>query len=282
MIYNQVNYEGKKVVITGASSGMGEAVVKLITELGAEVYALDLKPTTLPVKAYIPVNLGDKTAIDAAIAQLPNGIDAVFQCAGIAGNSYSGRSFSNIDVITINYIGARYLIESIVPKLNEGSAIIAVASLGGVMWQSNMNAYDEFTNISDWDQAREYALAHINEPLFGGSNTVERPAYVVSKECLIIWALKASWDLAAKKIRLNTISPGSTRTPMHKDFLAATGAPGDSLPVSPCGFESTADNQASVMLFLNSDMAAYVSGIDIRVDYAMASIIFRGAGLMDY
>jgi len=77
-------YENKNVVITGAASGMAKAATELLLELGANVYALDLNEVTLPVKQSFKVNMGNKQEIDAVIEQLPDTIDAVFSCHGVA------------------------------------------------------------------------------------------------------------------------------------------------------------------------------------------------------
>lgn len=86
---NVLNYQGKKVVVTGAASGMGEVTAKLLIEQGAEVYALDINEPNFPVKQFIKINLGDKESIDQAVSQLPEKIDRIFSVAGIAGRCLS-------------------------------------------------------------------------------------------------------------------------------------------------------------------------------------------------
>ncbi|MBW2289932.1 MAG: hypothetical protein JRG90_19190 [Deltaproteobacteria bacterium] len=49
-----ISYAGKRVVVTGAASGMGAATVDILTELGAEIYALDVKPVTAGSVNYLP------------------------------------------------------------------------------------------------------------------------------------------------------------------------------------------------------------------------------------
>src|SRR4051812_5771983 len=114
-----LKFKGKTCVVTGAASGIGETAAKLLIDQGGDVYALDVKEPAFPVKKYVNVNLGEKQSIDEAVKQLPFSIDKVFNCAGIAGPIYGGRTFSTLDVITINYIGPRYLIESLIPRMSE-------------------------------------------------------------------------------------------------------------------------------------------------------------------
>ena len=67
MMKDYFGYAGKKCVVTGAGSGMGEATAKMLVELGAEVYALDIKPVTVQgIAQYIQVDLSEKSSIDNA------------------------------------------------------------------------------------------------------------------------------------------------------------------------------------------------------------------------
>lgn len=82
-------YEGKTVVITGAASGMSRSAAELLIELGAKVYAIDINPIDLPVEKAYQADLSDKEQIDRVIADLPQKIDALFLCHGIA--AFPGR-----------------------------------------------------------------------------------------------------------------------------------------------------------------------------------------------
>src|SRR4051794_26146318 len=137
---NLINYEGKKVVVTGAASGMGEKTAELLIDLGAEVYALDIKEPKLPVKAYIPINLAEKQSIDQAVQQLPEEIDCIMNCAGIAGATNNGEVINPLTVVTINFIGARHLIEALIPRVREGGAVSIIASTGGRAWSQKIQS----------------------------------------------------------------------------------------------------------------------------------------------
>lgn len=60
--------EGRKVVVTGAASGMGAATAALLVDLGAEVHALDVQSTELAGATARQVDLKDSSSIDAAEA----------------------------------------------------------------------------------------------------------------------------------------------------------------------------------------------------------------------
>ena len=106
-----LGYAGKNAVITGAASGMGQAAAQLLVDLGATVYALDIAEITVPeVRAHC-VDLKDASTIDAALAELPERIHAVFNCAGVP-----SPPCSMADTVLINFSGLRYLTECLIPS----------------------------------------------------------------------------------------------------------------------------------------------------------------------
>lgn len=284
---SQISYKDKFCLVSGGSSGMGKACVQMLLEHGAKVWVLDFKPTEDKVDRYIPINLNDKAAIDAAVEKLPNGIDCIFHTAGIPGPTvdenykYNGVCFSEMDVVRINYIGARHFIEGVIPKMNEGGAICAVSSIGGMFWRFNIAKFHDFIEIDDWDEAIAYVEKKLDDPEWIKAVNMNNRPYNFTKECLNMYACHRAWSLAAGHIRFNTICPGATLTPMHGFFRLETGHDFDSaMPTSPCGYESKPEFQANAMLFLNSDMAEYISGIALDVDYALAYniVYYGGAG----
>lgn len=70
MTEKYLNYSDKICVVTGAGSGMGEATAKMLVELGAKVYALDIREVALEgIEEYIHVDLSDKDSIDQAFPE---------------------------------------------------------------------------------------------------------------------------------------------------------------------------------------------------------------------
>jgi NAD(P)-dependent dehydrogenase (short-subunit alcohol dehydrogenase family) len=79
------DYTAKRVVVTGGASGVGAALLELLAELGGpEVTVLDLNAPAAPHARFIATDLGDKAALDAAIAQLDGQYHALFNNAGVA------------------------------------------------------------------------------------------------------------------------------------------------------------------------------------------------------
>ncbi len=73
MGWNGLGFAGRRVLVTGAASGMGEATARILGELGAEVHALDVRRPAVPHAAFYEVDLRDPTAIDGAVAVLASG-----------------------------------------------------------------------------------------------------------------------------------------------------------------------------------------------------------------
>ena len=271
---NLINYEGKKVVVTGAASGMGEKTAKYLIDLGAEVYALDIKETTLPVKKYININLNDKESIDNAIQQLPAGIDHIMNCAGVAGATNSGEIIEPLKVVTINFIGPRYMIETLIPRLSAGSSISIIASTGGKEWSKKIESLLPFVETTGFEQAQEWFSFHEDQALAGHA-IKGHASYRFSKEAIILWMKKNAYSLSEKKIRVNTVSPGSTATPMSQAFNIISNGLADGA-ISKVGVPATPEDQAKALIFLGSDLASYVSGQDLQVDYAHSPYVLFG------
>ncbi|MEC7966022.1 MAG: SDR family NAD(P)-dependent oxidoreductase, partial [Actinomycetota bacterium] len=80
------DYSNKKVVLTGGASGVGAAAVEMIANLGCnDLTVLDVNEPTGPATAYIPTDMSDPDSIDAAIAEIGDGVDVLFNNAGVAG-----------------------------------------------------------------------------------------------------------------------------------------------------------------------------------------------------
>ena len=80
-----LGYEGRRVVVTGSASGMGQAATEILVSLGAEVYGLDVKSTTTSGAKSLEVDLRDRSAIEQAVAVVGTDVLGVFNCAGLPG-----------------------------------------------------------------------------------------------------------------------------------------------------------------------------------------------------
>jgi NAD(P)-dependent dehydrogenase (short-subunit alcohol dehydrogenase family) len=247
-----LGYEGRRAVVTGAASGMGAATTQILLDLGAEVTGIDVKPIAAPVKASLEVDLRDEASIDAAVAAIEAPVDAVFSCAGLP-----GAPFSDLDVMLVNFVGARHLIESLVPKMPEGSAVAAIASNAGLGWQENMAVLGELLATEGFDAGKAWCEANPDN-VAGG--------YGPSKQTMNAWVAWRSFTLMEQGIRLNCLNPGPTDTPMMPQFESVVGAGFIDVFTQPINRRSTPEEQAWPLVALNSPRFSYVSGHHLFVD----------------
>src|SRR5215210_5220240 len=149
-----LGYAGKRVIVSGCFSGMGEATAKLLLELGAEVHGLDYKASDLALASFTNVDLRERGSIEAAVAGIGAKIDALFNCAGLP------NSFPAMDVMKVNFIGLRHLTEQVLPLMGEGGAIASIASTGGLGWSRRVPDNMAFVTTRGWDAALDWAKAN--------------------------------------------------------------------------------------------------------------------------
>jgi NAD(P)-dependent dehydrogenase (short-subunit alcohol dehydrogenase family) len=257
-----LRYEGKRVIVTGAASGMGAATAEILVELGAEVHAVDIKPPVVPgLASYTQCDLRDPDQIASTVAKIGRVVNALFNCAGVP------NTFSDLDVMLVNFCGLRAFTEAVIPLMLEGAAVASIASTAGIGWLQNMKLLSELLSTADFDGARAWCEAHPKELL---------NAYGLSKEAINAYTAMRSFDLAALGIRINCVNPGPTDTPMMPEFEKAVGKRYmDEFPV-PLGRHAVADEQAWPMVFLNSPRASFVTGLQFDADGGFKSALFTG------
>jgi NAD(P)-dependent dehydrogenase (short-subunit alcohol dehydrogenase family) len=256
-------YDGRRVVVTGCASGIGEHVARQLTELGAEVVGLDIRAReerdsegqpALQLKEFHEVNLADPASIDQAAASIGGQVDALFNVAGVS----SGIK-DPLRVVAINFLGSRQFTEALVPTMPPGSAIANVSSLAASAYRENSGVtaglLDTVTMAEgvEWCQRNPEALAD------GGG-------YRLSKEAIILYGLANVAVLGAKGIRINCTAPGVTDTPILDQLRSAYGQEFLDAFRTPLGRVSEPSEQAAVLVFLNSKAASYITGQVIWVD----------------
>lgn len=254
-------YQNKVCVVTGAASGMGEQTAKLLVEMGATVYALDWNPVNIEgITEYIAVNLGDKTSIDQAFSKIPDHIDCFFGIAGVSGIKTDFNTTVTIDFIANKYISENYLLQ----RMTEGDSICFVTSTGGNHWEreGNKKSYMPLMNLSNWEE-----LTNTLENM--QLNSLPGPlGYMYAKMAMNYYTAYLVNLFGTKKVRVNSLLPGSTETGMKEEFSTAAG--GDEKLLAETGFSgrlATSIEMAEPIVFLNSNMARFISGELLIVDY---------------
>lgn len=258
-------YKTKICVVTGAASGIGKKTAELLIELDAEVYALDITKIELEgAKKFIEVDLSSKESIDLAMKQLPEHIDSFFGVAGL-----SGAKTNYYKTFTVNYIANKYITEEYLKnRMSAGGTIAYVTSTGGLYWDKYAHEFEKFTNAKTWDEMIEALHKQAKETTLG------MMAYPLSKRALNYYMAKLAIELGPEKIRVNALLPGSTDTGMKKEFEVEAG--GIDALVAETGTAkrlATPEEMAEPLIFLNSDMATFITGLPLIVDAGTNAMI---------
>lgn len=255
------SYEGKRVVIAGCFSGVGEACASRLVELGAEVHGVDVRESKVPMASFRTVDLKDPASIDAAVAGIGGEIDALFNCAGLP------QTFPALDVMKVNFIGMRHWIESWIPKIRKGGAVATVASNAAFQYMQRVPTLLEIINTPDFDSAVKWVEAN--------AETVG-DGYGFSKEAIVAYTLKRAAELGREGIRLNVTLPSPIATPMMDEFVKIAPAKVFDVFSEPVGRHSTASEQADPLLLLNSEAARFISGLAMPVDHGFVGGVITG------
>jgi NAD(P)-dependent dehydrogenase (short-subunit alcohol dehydrogenase family) len=246
-------YDGRRAVVTGCASGIGGHVVRQLTELGAEVIGLDKRRPSHSINEFHEVDLADQRSIESAVAGVVEPLDALFNVAGVS----SGIGDPPL-VVTINFLGTRHLTEALIPKMAAGSSIVSVSSLAAAAYREHLPSVAPLLNTATMQEGIDWCHAHPDQLAGGG--------YQLSKEAIILYTMRNATVLGARGIRINCTGPGVTETPILEQLRTAYGQGFlDDIP-KPLGRISGAAEQASVLIFLNSAAASYISGQILWVD----------------
>ena len=236
-----MDFAGRHVIITGASSGMGEATARLIAACGGRVSMIARRAERLSAlaaelgddaKGFV-ADVGDKaallSALDAALAAF-GAPDGVFLNAGMGGGfapiaNYSDEQFDQL--LRVNMSSQFWAIRHLSPRM-AGGAFLLTGSLASERGMAN--------NIG----------------------------YVASKHAVLGLARAAALELAQAGIRVNCLTPGFIDTPMMAEVPDAARA--HLAGRVPLGMLGESADMAEVAAFLLSDAARYITGQAICVD----------------
>lgn len=248
-----LGYKGKRVIVSGCFSGMGEATARLLVDLGAEVHGFDFKESAVPMASFTRIDLRDPASLEAAVAGVGGKIDALFNCAGLPG----GGGFPAMDVMKVNFLGTRHLTEQVVPLMGQGGAIVSIASTGGLGWSRRIPVHMQLLATQGFDAGLAWCEANMEQVSEG---------YAFSKEAVIVWTQFMGAQLIKKGIRINCSLPSPTQTPMMATFHATSGKDVVDAAAEPLGRYTTPAEQAGPLVLICSDLAGVVNGIVMPVD----------------
>jgi NAD(P)-dependent dehydrogenase (short-subunit alcohol dehydrogenase family) len=247
-------YDGRRVVVTGCASGIGAEAARQLADLGAEVIGLDIRRPDVAVGEFISLDLFDPESIDAAVAAIGGRVDALFNVAGV-----SSGIRDPLRVVTINFLGTRRFTEALVPSMPPGSAIANVSSLAAAAYRENAAVTVGLVETATMEAGIAWC-ERSPEAVADGAG------YRLSKEAIILYGMANVVALGAKGIRINCTAPGVTDTPILDQLRSAYGQEFLDSFRTPLGRAAGPEEQASVLVFLNSRAASYITGQVIWVD----------------
>jgi NAD(P)-dependent dehydrogenase (short-subunit alcohol dehydrogenase family) len=250
-------YDGKRVLVVGGATGMGAAAAQTVESLGGEAVVFDQHPVEFLVTEAVRVDIRDLADLDDALAELTGPIHSVFAAAGVADGTPG--------IMKANFIAHRHIVEQLVGRglVPRGGAICMISSVAGLGWEAQMPTLIDFLATPDYESADAWVQAH------EGTDS-----YSFSKQAMNCYVARQSYPLLKAGIRINAICPGPTDTPLARanaetwlgfaqDYRDATGTP-----------YLTPTQMGDAMVFLNSDAASGISGVNLLVDagHVMSSL----------
>ena len=136
-------YKGKRVVVTGAASGIGQQTTEFLLAAGAKVIALDRNAPALKVDQYISIDFTKPESITTAVKEIDGEIDVLLNIAGVPGT---------VDpdvVMRVNVLGLRMLTELLINRIRQGGSITHVASIAGAQWAANLDEVKRLLETPD-------------------------------------------------------------------------------------------------------------------------------------
>ena len=265
-------FQGKTVVVTGASSGMGEAAAKMLVDLGAEVHACGSgrrsRITCNPAKEYY-YDLSEKEALDQLIDALPERMDALFICQGI-----SMGINPDLKVMKVNFLSVKYLVERLAPRITDNGSITIISSSGGFGWEQTFARSKEIIDCGSYEATVSWLEKNPDKI---------QSSYVVAKQAVNAYVKYKVFDpmLIERRIRINAICPGNTKTGLTDDFNRSSSPTGDAAEGQRFiesiyldrwnGRWASPEEMGWPMVAIGSDIFSYMSGQIIYFDYGITS-----------
>ena len=242
MEYNPFTLKGKTILVTGASSGIGQATAVECAQMGAEVVITGRDTKRLQatadlmgnLKAQIAADLTNQEDVERLVAALPL-LDGAVLCAG---NSTTlplqfGSREKFDEMFNVNFFAPVELLRLMYKKkvLQKGSSVVLIASIGGT---------------------------HSFMPGNG--------VYGASKAALNSLMKYAAREYASRKIRVNSICPGMVDTPLiHRGTITEEQLAEDAKRY-PLGRYGKPDDIANGAVYLLSDASSWLTGHDLVID----------------
>jgi len=227
-----LSFEGKRALITGAGSGIGAAVARLLAAEGAEVIVADLSPEAvadeLGAQAVV-LDVRHEAEVEFAMADL----DVLVNCAGIGSTTNAPETTLDTweNVFAVNARGTFLCCKYAIPGMaaRGGGAIVNIASVAALVGLRN------------------------------------RAAYCASKGAVVSLTRALAVDHVAEGIRVNAVAPGTVDSPWVRRLVEDVGESLDALRArQPMGRLGTPEEIAEAVAYLAA--AEFVTGSVLVID----------------
>ena len=231
------NLKDKNIIITGGSSGIGESIIDLLLKNKANVVNIDVNDN-LKTKTII-TDITNNQDLKTKLNSIPEKVDILINNAGIGlvGNIENTEEKDFDKIFEVNVKGLFNITKAIIPKMKQnGGSIINMASTAAIV------------GIDD------------------------RFAYSASKGAVMSMTNSIAKDYLSHGIRCNSISPGRVHTPFVDSYLEKF-YPNNKEEMfeklsktQPLGRMAKPIEVASLVLYLCSDEASFITGSDFQID----------------
>ena len=242
MSYNPFSLEGKTILVTGASSGIGQATAIECSKMGANVVITGRNIERLQ-ETYSQLEGEGHLQIDADLNDENDIIKLVDQCPvlnGLVNNAGRGKSkpvnFINMedlqDVYQTNFFGVALLTKALLKKKK-------IAKGGSIVFTSSISSYMTAPGLCIYASSKAAVLAYM-------------------RTCAI--------ELGVKGIRSNAILPGMVETKLINSGTYTDEDKKNDLNLYPLGRYGSPEDIARAMVFLLSDASSWMTGTEMVID----------------
>ncbi len=249
--------QNKHIVITGGATGIGAETCALLSSSGARLTVLDIHEPVHQVDTYIKLDLNDLNSIDKAITAIETPVHCLFNVAGLP-----PRPEMAATVLRVNFFGLRRLTTGLLSVMVNDGAIVNVSSRAGSNWRENIAQVKALMSLPD----------DANLDAFCQEQGIDDTrAYNLSEEAVTVWTMAQTEPLIARRIRMNSVSPGAVATGILDDFKTAFGDRVAKM-LARVGRPAQPSEVAQLIVFLASPASVWLKGVDIPIDGGIGAL----------